>query len=465
MSKLTDKLNSDVELDQSIELETTNEIIKSAPTLPDETFNNLPDILDKIVCEEIHNGDKRKRDVALLSSIISLSGMFPTVSSVYYHEKVYSNLYLFVVGKASSGKSIMKVGKDILKAYDDILISQNELKLKVYNEEKIEWESFTNKERVGKIRPKEPKLKYSYMSPNISSSKFIDLLNDGVPLMFSTEADVLSNTNKQDWGDYLSELRFVFHHDEIIKDRKVDGRIIVEEPKLSILLSGTLDQTFKVLGKSQDGLFSRFMIYLFSSERVYQSPFSNSSNSDYLKKNVNKEILRIIEFYEKGEFVFSLDSNQQDLFNKYANRMFNKSTIFDDEGDIDGVIYRHCLIAYRMIMIFSILRNYNQSLFDIGTIKAIDEDVKICLNIANVMLQHSKIIFYSQQEKKTTLIENKKEKAFKILIKYEQFTRQEAQNFTKEMNISERQLDRVLKSMLDAGLFEKVDRFTFKRIK
>jgi hypothetical protein len=80
-----------------------HDYLKSTPTIPDEVFEKLPNILkDGTSAFE----DRRKRDVFFTAAIAILSGCLPKVTGIYHQERVYTHLYTFIIAPPASGKGV-----------------------------------------------------------------------------------------------------------------------------------------------------------------------------------------------------------------------------------------------------------------------------------------------------------------------------------------------------------------------
>ena len=110
-------------------------------------------------------------------------------------------------------------------------------------------------------KPKAPIEKMLFLPANNSSSGMFQLLenNEGKGLIFETEADTLTGTFKQDYGDYSDGFRKAFQHETISYYRKTDSEYVeIKKPKLSTVLTGTPKQVFSLFPNAENGLFSRF---------------------------------------------------------------------------------------------------------------------------------------------------------------------------------------------------------------
>lgn len=84
-------------------------------------------------------------------------------------------------------------------------------------------------------------------------------------LIFESEIDTLSNTAQQEWGDFSDVLRKAFHH-ERVEVRRANDRLIIERPRLSMVISGTPAQFKRLFVSGENGLFSRFCFFAFEDE-------------------------------------------------------------------------------------------------------------------------------------------------------------------------------------------------------
>ena len=108
-----------------------------------------------------------------------------------------------------------------------------------------------------------------FLPANSSSTGLQELLqnNQERGILFETEADTLNIILKQDFGDYSDVLRKAFHLESIVYYRRGNKEYkSISEPKLSVIISGTPNQLTKLIPSAENGLFSRFIIYLFEQE-------------------------------------------------------------------------------------------------------------------------------------------------------------------------------------------------------
>ena len=178
-----------------------------------------------------------QQDMILLGALSAMS--YATLRIRILHgnpqHAYYPNLMTLIVAPPAAGKGILNYTKKLIQPIHDELLRH---------------------------------MLVAFIPANSSSAAFIDLLaqNGGQGVMFETEMDVLSQIWKHDFGNYSHLLRQVFEHETVSRSRKGrNGEVVyveVPEPRLSVLLSGTLNQLKPLLGNRDNGLASRFMPYL-----------------------------------------------------------------------------------------------------------------------------------------------------------------------------------------------------------
>lgn len=471
MSKIINDLKNKIENKTENLFEETNKLLKNTPMISQDVYNNLPSIFDNILKDEFIKDNNRIKDLMLLSTLTSLSSIFPKVSGIYFSEKIFPNLYFFSGAKAASGKSSIKVSIEILselEKYEDI---ENAQKLREYNLDLEEYELSTASEKKEKVKPILPIQKNHTITANITDSRLLDKIAAGSSLMFSTEADELSTAIANQHGSGMNNiLRSCYQHESIGKDRVGSGTLKIDEPKLSLCVSGTLDQLFSVLGKSENGLFSRFMIYAFQNDYKYISPAPTTtfkqSRKEYIAQNVSPIIFEIMKKWDTNDVNFDLTEEQWVMFNKFCVKLHKKMEIIDDR-EIETILNRYFLMCYKITMILTCLRKYDtfNTLFD-ETLYPSTIDILSSQKIVYVLAKHMSLIYYSQEETVTTLRENKLEKSVNLInsIDKEEFTKQDLLNLFMNSGISERTIERTTNKMIKSNMIEKINNKTFKKI-
>lgn len=110
---------------------------------------------------------------------------------------------------------------------------------------------------------------------NSSLSAFLSEMErlNGYAYMMETEADVMSKTLRVSGNDYSYILRQAWEGETIRRARNGNNkqRIVINNPHLSLLLSGTFNQLQPLLRSQANGLTSRMMCYLVTQIQGFDS--------------------------------------------------------------------------------------------------------------------------------------------------------------------------------------------------
>jgi hypothetical protein len=340
------------------------------PVIPKEVYDKMPDFL-KRACGVFTN--IRERDMFLTGALVILGGCFNNVSGVYDGRTVYTNLFAFIVAGAGNGKGVLifakKLGQALHKAIKEAHLNG------------------TNTSAAHKRRT-------LYMPANISSAAIIKMLidNGGSGIMCETEADTLTDTLKQDWGGYSSLMRGSFQHEAVTYCRKMNDELIeIENPQLSVVLSGTHDQFRKLISSIENGLFSRFIFYSFNDPRVWKdvSPIGKPNLTNHFDC-LSAEVVGMVDKVKTTPITFEMTQEQWEALNiGFKQRL--ELTQYDDDDDAGGSVYRLGLITFRMAMLFTVIRAVEASNTEvnIGTIICSDEDFNSAMILSGVYLEHA----------------------------------------------------------------------------
>lgn len=442
--KLKELVEKELKEEELLEDEDEIDVLETTPYISDDFYENAPEFIKK-TCKYFSE-NKRVKDMFLTSQLMILSSLFPNVYARYGQQSrdVWSNLFGFISTEAANGKSVINFNKDLIK----------EIRTDFDKIENLQESSQTNR-------------KSFLLSANSSQAGFINqfVFNDGIGLVIDTEADVVSENKSKDWGDYSTVIRQSFHHEEISKNRVSTGLYNIEKPKLSMVLTGTINQIFKFVQNSEDGMLSRILFYTYKDKKqewISQKPSKENVNRIFLNE-YSKELFEIYNYFLHTEREFTLTDEQWEKHTKFFGVNFEKAKKFDGSTDM---IKRHGVMAFKLMMILSIMRAYeNRSLFnEIGDIVCSDIDFDNAISLMYTYSKHSNIIYTNVDilTKKTIIVKNEKEKMFEELE--ETFNTQQLKNKMKKYKISESTLKRLMKTWKDNGIIKKINRTTFQKI-
>jgi hypothetical protein len=299
-------------------------------------------------------------------------------------------------------------------------------------------------------KPKKPPLKMLYIPANNSSSGMFQLLfdNKGKGLIFETEADTLAKNFTKDYGDYSDGFRNAFHHEPITYYRKTEREYVeMKEPCLSCVLTGTPKQVLALMPNAENGLFSRFMFYQMPGSTKWRNVFEISNKNglndyyDVLGKRFY-ELHRSLKTSQQIRFSYTEEQKKEFLnfFSKINLYYLNINPI-----DYDASVKRLGIIAFRISMIFSVLR-----ILETGEVSnpliCSDEDFKSTLTIVKVLIKHSSKVYSSlSTDNKTVNSKNNKEKFIESLPL--RFKTQEFYKAAKVYNITQKTAERHLTNL------------------
>ena len=429
-------------------------VVDSSPMIPEYIYEALPKTL-RDACN-VFNG--RKRDVFLTSALSVISGGLHNVYGLYDKEKVFPNLYSFVIAPPASGKGSMKFAKQLGDCFHDLLFNQSKDELKEYKKVKRLFDRKLKKAKTDEqlealIEPEKPKSSMFFIPADTSSAMMIKHLedNDGMGCICETEADTLTNTLKQDWGSYSDVLRKGFHGESISKSRMTDLEYSeIKEPKFSVAITGTPNQLDALITSIQDGLFSRFIFYSFSAKQKWRSTYTEGitvSNNDIFK-GFSADLCDKFRSNNIQKFVMTRKQGMQ-LDEVFSEALGHNSILYND--DVSGIIYRLGLMTFKIAMTLAALRS------DDPEITCSDLEFKTSLDLVEkVYLRHS-IDILNKINKDSKRLNKTQNELLNWMKSQGELKRRDVWNKAKTMDIKERTLADILRRFLDLDLIKKVN--------
>ena len=424
----------------------TEDYLKTTPTIPIEAINLMPDLFREGA--RAFEDNPRKRDVFLTSALCIISGCLPEVQGVYDQERVFPHLFSFIIAPAASGKGVLKNAKRLGDKIHNRFREESKAERKDYENELIQYKAQLSKRKKDDPipeKPEEPKRKMLFFPADTSQAMMLQMLNDNNSrgIICETEADTMSGTNKQDWGNYSPIMRGAFQHEKISAARKTNNEIIeVECPQLAITLSGTPAQVPKLIASAEDGLFSRFIFYAFKADIVWRDPSPRPGGIVYNDhfEALSKYVLEMYDFFENSPTNIYLTSEQWERLNNAFHDKLMTVVIFTSV-DAASIVYRLGLILFRICMIFTSLRKFENG--DCSKdVTCTDDDFQAALMLSDVYLQHSLLMFNNLEEQKESKVYKMPNNKKQLLDQLPQaFQRKEAVAIGVKLGLSERSVD------------------------
>jgi len=442
----------------------------SSPTIPESVYQNLPPIL-KQGAEAFK--EKREKDTFLTGALSILSGCMPNVTGVYGGRVVYPNLFAFILAPAASGKGSLQSAKELADKYHSETLKNSFDQKKEFDSKMAEYkraQKFKKKEEeIPEEIPEEPPFKVVYIPANASNSSLIQHLqkNEGKGIICETEADTMGQAFKNDWGSYSDLLRKAFHHEKISISRKTNNEYFeINNPQLAVALSGTPKQVYNIISSAEDGLFSRFIFYIFKTDSKWidPSPYGNNVNLTEHFAKLSNAVYEMVLFLEDGKTETHLTKEQWDKFNPTFEEYLYQISAFVSE-DAQSIVKRLGLVLYRLCMIFTTIRKYQAQEYA-TEIQCLDEDFEIAMQLIKVYLRHNIIMFENlpkqEDEDKGPFKSGDNKKKFYEALPIK-FSRQEAVLLGESFSIKERTVGTILKNCLGKyltqpayGVYEKI---------
>lgn len=418
-----------------------------SPLISDELYNDLPQVL-KEACDHFND---RERDVFLIASITVLSGYFSNVKGSHDKKIVYPNLYSFIVANAASGKSAAKYAKVFGKDYHEQLKMSSQELMKEYRKAKSEYDKNKKSKKTESIEePKKPCQLMFYIPGDTSEASLVGHIgeNKGKGCVFETEADTISGANKQEWGGFSPVLRKNFHHEDISRTRKTDDELTeISNSRFSFLTTGTPDQVNGLIPNSEDGLYSRFLFYVFSIPYEWRTTYTQEiddsmdvilyklGQSFYTNQNNNKER------------IFSLTPKQGKKLDDTFRNVLKTMKKGNCQEEAVSVLFRHGLMTYKVAMTLSAIESNDDKIT--CSDKVFDLSLKL---ITEVFLGNS-LEQLKRMSKSNKFSKSKQSNLLNVLPK--EFDRKRAVAIAEEIGVPSRTADAYLKAFVEQGLIIK----------
>lgn len=449
-------INLSNENEEDINTQSNNDINKT-PLIVESIYNDIPKLLQDITSHFID----REKDVVLMSSLSVLSVLFDTSFMRWKTDKDRPNLMLYIGGSASSGKSKMKFSRMLLTTFLKNESDNNRL-LKIQSEQ----------QQSDKKNFEKPILKNILIPANSSSAAFEQKLsnNEGKGLIYTEESSEIGMNKKSDWGNYDNMLRKGFHNETISSNRKDCDIVYIENSYISTCLSGTFDQLMSMFeDKDQNGLFSRFIFYVFGSESKWAK--DNGLRFDYNKENdlekiftnYSDTVFNIYSYYKDKEIEIDLTKEQCNYFDTEFEKLDNLYfTIYGEK--IKPSVNRMGVICRKIMMILSLIRNYEivnvkDTLFDMINDEKImvnDIDLKNSIMICKILLEHTSLVFNSFFYNSTGVNEvimksDKKSELFELMDNEFSFVQMKEKG-EKDFDLKPKSIQRFLKNLVNKNV-------------
>ena len=328
--------------------------------------------------------------------------------------------------------------------------------MKEYRKAKAEYDK--RKKSKNTENSEEPNQLMFFIPGDTSEASLVGHIgeNEGKGCVFETEADTISGANKQEWGGFSPVLRKNFHHEDISRTRKTDDEFTeISNSRFSFLTTGTPDQVNRLIPNSEDGLYSRFLFYVFSIPYEWRSTFTKEigDSMDVILSELGKSFYT--DQKNNDERSFSLTPEQGEKLDNTFAKTLETMKKDDCQEEAVSVLFRHGLMTYKIAMTLSTIESKDQAItcsdkvFDLS-MKLISE---VFLGNSLDQLKHMSKSNKPSRSKQTLLL--------KVLPL--EFDRKQAIVIAKEIGIPQRSADSYLKILVEQGKIIKQNHGSYKK--
>jgi len=358
------------------------------PHFDSEIYNELPSILTELTD---FFEDPNIKDTVLLSSITSIGSITDKVYGQYAEDICQPNIYFFIQGGPTCGKSALKWGRFLISQIDDKMYADSLATIKMYN-------SLPMKERKKKSCPT---IKRLLFSADTSKAAMANLFNNnnGRGLMLEEEADTISSNMSTDWGDISTFLRKAWEGSPIEAARTSNPiPVKVKNAYLSFGVTGTPDQIKKLIPSHESGFFSRVCFYHLPTKVFWKAPNGKSRIDIDKLQPLPKKVYELWEHLSqlKNKIKFDLTDEQWDRFNTYFEKVHSDEYQNFGEHALQ-IIRRIGGTTFRISMALSIARMIDAKK-PVRFLTCSDSDFNIAMKLADYFRYHNLYVMSTYPE-------------------------------------------------------------------
>jgi len=441
--------------------DTIKSIDNITPTNSVSAFESYPEVNPKPFSQEIYQKLPEKlkelclnvdadysRDVFLMAALPVIAAHLINVSAKNTDGTISPDLFSLVIASAAAGKGVANKAKQLGLQLSNFIRDQSRKKTEA-------WEA-------DKSMPK-PKNQSFYIPANSSSRAVYDLLeaNGERGLIFESEIDTMLVALSQEWGDFSDLTRKAFHHEDASLSRK-NELLQVNSPKLSIFMSGTFDQFKEMFRNTENGLYSRFALYTFTTVPKWKSQ-RPTEPSNQLNLLINQASRWLFDLYMKlsnpsYSVEIKLTDHQWSQMDEYfVNKM---DVLLDSElsNTLEATVKRSGTILLRIAMILTMIREYENlgdDLFNRTSVTVKDVDFQNATKIVDNLQNHAFYLFNQLPKKSNVNLNNLRKEGFFSKLPME-FQTEDATTIGQRLGIPKITVNRYLKDLTRSGNLVKI---------
>ena len=215
--------------------------------------------------------------------------------------------------------------------------------------------------------------------------------------MVDTEMETVLSMFSQDFGKYNDVLNKSYHHEPVGSSTKSSGSFMVKRPNLALLLSGTPAMLPRLIPSTENGLFSRILMYRIPGSGTYRpltSADDSPAASEYFE-SWGQRVLDIGVFLDNSPTWVKFSDAQRKRLDRFFEREYYNVRSFGNE-DMESTVLRYRLAIFRIGMQLTALRKGESGCSErVWTIS--DDDFATAFHLGKVCLQHASVVATSLQ--------------------------------------------------------------------
>ena len=377
------------------------------PFFDENIYDHLPPLLTDILKCAYSRTD---RDILLISSLTLLSSVSPGVKGSLGEHDYTPAFYSIITGGSGSGKGRIAALQRMLEPWQQYIYDNSRHQVEEYEELQEAYDNYkmhkrqkqTSKQPLGPApsKPKVVKQRNLALTGNVTQARLVELLEANYPYtscMVDTEMETVLSMFSQDFGKYNDVLNKSYHHEPVGSSTKSSGSFMVKRPNLALLLSGTPAMLPRLIPSTENGLFSRILMYRIPGSGTYRpltSADDSPAASEYFE-SWGQRVLDIGVFLDNSPTWVKFSDAQRKRLDRFFEREYYNVRSFGNE-DMESTVLRYRLAIFRIGMQLTALRKGESGCSErVWTIS--DDDFATAFHLGKVCLQHAYVVATSLQ--------------------------------------------------------------------
>ena len=419
----------------------------TGPPISASVYEGLPDDI-RHACLLLREG--HERDIFLTALLPVLSAGFPNILTKYARRWKALALNIAVVAPAGAGKGVLQLAGECAGPIDSRLREESATISK-------SWADLDAEQRGP-----EPPERSLRLAADASARGLLDTLaaNGGRGLLFETEIKTLSDSLRPEWGAFKSLLLKAAEQEPIERVRKGEAKLYIRRPELPTVLSGTPSSFTEWIGGTEDGLFSRWLFYVFDAPPVWVDQFDDDEDEELdaaltQMGNVLDEAHIALARRPEDEngrskpLYFGFERKQRDRLNAVFARRLEAADVADrpslfasvKRGAFQAVRIAGVLAAYR-------LQSSGSDLGKITSYAPTEDEVEAAIALACCYLDHAAALSLCFERDPRATIKSEERSKFLTLLPNE-FLTATAHEIGKKIGMSRSGVERAITALTD----------------